>query len=234
MANQVEVSSTLTHYVREFSLREDGILRRLREVTAELPAGSVMQVMPEEGQLLTLLAGLTAARNILEIGTYTGYSTLCLARALAPGGRLVTCDITDRWPMIGADYWREAGVDGQIDVRIGDATVTLSALLADQGPGTFDFVFIDADKAHYPDYYEMALALVDDSGLIAADNTLFFGRVVDPTAQDPDTVGIRAFNIFVRDDPRVDMSLVPMADGITLIRKKRGTSTAAGDQELGT
>lgn len=229
MANQVDLSAALSAYIREFSLREDAVLRQLRETTAELPAGSAMQVMPEEGQLLTLLAGLTPARNILEIGTFTGYSTLCLARALAPDGRLVTCDITERWPQIGAGYWSQAGVDGQIDLRIGDATDTLRALVADEGPGTFDFVFLDADKRSYPDYYELALTLVSDSGLIAADNTLFFGRVVDPAAQDPDTAGIRAFNTLVRDDPRVDMSLMSMADGITLIRKKRPPAEAGGD-----
>ena len=223
MANQLGLAAGLSEYIRESSLREDEVLRRLRETTSELPAGSALQVMPEEGQLLTLLAGLTPARRILEIGTYTGYSTLCLARALAPGGRLVTCDITDRWPQIGAEYWTKAGVDGRIDLRIGDASDTLKALVADEGPGTFDFVFIDADKQRYPDYYELALTLVGDHGLIVVDNTLFFGRVVDPDAQDPDTTAIRAFNTMVRDDPRVEMSLVPMADGITLIRKKQRT-----------
>ncbi len=223
MANQLGLPAGLSEYIRETSLREDEVLRQLRETTSELPAGSALQVMPEEGQLLTLLAGLTPARRILEIGTYTGYSTLCLARALAPGGRLVTCDITDRWPRIGAGYWARAGVDGRIDLRVGDAAQTLKTLVADEGPGTFDFVFIDADKQHYPDYYESALTLVGDHGLIVVDNTLFFGRVVDPDAQDPDTTAIRAFNTLVRDDPRVEMSLVPMADGITLIRKKQRT-----------
>ncbi|MFF9349367.1 O-methyltransferase [Streptomyces sp. NPDC014734] len=223
MANQLGLPAGLSEYIRESSLREDDVLRELRGTTSELPAGSALQVMPEEGQLLTLLAGLTPARRILEIGTYTGYSTLCLARALAPGGRVVTCDITDRWPRIGAEYWTRAGVDGRIDLRVGDAQATLGALVAVEGPGTFDFVFIDADKQHYPDYYESALTLVGDHGLIVVDNTLFFGRVVDPDAQDPDTVAIRAFNTLVRDDPRVEMSLVPMADGMTLIRRKRRT-----------
>ncbi|WP_269858083.1 O-methyltransferase [Streptomyces sp. RPT161] len=223
MANQLGLPAGLSEYIRKSSLREDEVLRQLRETTSELPAGSALQVMPEEGQLLTLLAGLTPARRILEIGTYTGYSTLCLARALAPGGRLVTCDITERWPQIGAEYWTKAGVDGRIDLRVGDATDTLKSLVADEGPGTFDFVFIDADKQRYPGYYELALTLVGDHGLIVVDNTLFFGKVVDPDAQDPDTTAIRAFNTLVRDDPRVEMSLVPMADGITLIRKKRRT-----------
>ncbi|GGK74844.1 O-methyltransferase [Mangrovihabitans endophyticus] len=220
MAQQVDTSAALAGYLRDVSLREDDILRRLRQTTHELPMGAAMQVMPEEGQLLALLAGMTPARNILEIGTFTGYSTLCLARALAPDGRLVTCDITNRWPRIGAGYWQQAGVADRIDVRIGDATQTLAELIADRRAGTFDFVFLDADKQRYPDYYELALTLVHDRGLIAVDNTLFFGRVVDPQAQDADTVGIRTFNLMVRDDPRVDVSLIPMADGITLIRKK--------------
>ncbi|MFI0820391.1 O-methyltransferase [Streptomyces sp. NPDC021098] len=219
MANQLGLPAALSEYIRESSLREDEILRQLRETTAELPAGSAMQVMAEEGQLLTLLAGLTPARRILEIGTFTGYSTLCLARALAPGGRLITCDITDRWAGIGADYWARAGVEERIDLRVGDAADTLKTILAEEGPGTFDFVFIDADKRGYPDYYEAALTLIGDHGLIVVDNTLFFGKVVDPDARDPDTAAIRAFNALVRDDARVEMSLVPMADGITLIRK---------------
>ncbi|ONK14199.1 class I SAM-dependent methyltransferase [Streptomyces sp. MP131-18] len=225
MANQLGLPDGLAEYIRESSLREDTILRELRERTSDLPAVSAMQVMPEEGQLLTLLAGLTPARRILEIGTFTGYSTLCLARALVPGGQLITCDIAGSWPRIGADYWARAGVDGQIDVRIGHATDTLKAIIADEGPGGFDLVFIDADKQSYPDYYEMALTLLGDRGLIVVDNTLFFGRVADPDAQDEETAAIRAFNNLVRDDPRVEMSLVPMADGITLIRRKHPSNS---------
>jgi O-methyltransferase len=220
MANQLQSTPELSDYVRNVSLREDEILRELRALTAELPVGSSMQVMAEEGQLLNLLVGLTSARAVLEIGTYTGYSTLCMARALAPGGRLVTCDITDRWPMIAMDYWRRAEVADKIDVRIGDAAVTLTNLVSEFGPSSFDFVFIDADKQNYTKYYESALTLVSDSGLIVVDNTLFFGRVIDLQAQDADTVAIREFNVLLRDDTRVDVSLIPMADGITLVRKK--------------
>jgi O-methyltransferase len=220
MANQLQSTPELSDYVRNVSLREDEILRELRTLTAELPVGSAMQVLAEEGQLLNMLVGLTPARAVLEIGTYTGYSTLCMARALAPGGRLVTCDITDRWPMIAMDYWRRAEVADKIDVRIGDATTTLTKLISEYGPSSFDFVFIDADKQNYTKYYESALTLVSDSGLIVVDNTLFFGRVIDPQAQDADTVAIREFNMLMRDDTRVDVSLIPMADGITLVRKK--------------
>lgn len=220
MANQLTPTNTLLTYLRKNSLREDPVLRELRETTAKLVAGSAMQITPEEGQLLTLLAKLTPARRILEIGTYTGYSTLCLARALAPGGQVITCDITHRWPHIGTEHWQRAGTADQIQLRIGDATDTLTTLITEEGPGSFDFVFIDADKQNYSNYYESALTLTSDNGLIVADNTLFLGRVADPQAQDADTEAIRTFNTQVHQDPRVDISLLPMADGITLIRKK--------------
>ncbi|MER5627780.1 class I SAM-dependent methyltransferase [Streptosporangium sp. NPDC002544] len=202
------------------SSREDEILRSLREETAALPAGRAMQVTAEEGQLLALLARLTCARTVLEVGTFTGYSTLCLARAVAPGGRVITCDITERWPRFGMPHWHRAGVLDRIDLRIGDASDTLAALLLDEGPGSVDFVFIDADKPNYPKYYEAGLALLKDNGLIVVDNTLFFGKVTDPAAQDADTDAIRRFNALLLEDRRVDISLLPMADGITLVRKK--------------
>lgn len=219
MANQVASSSEILSYVREVSLREDDILRDLRELTGELPMGQAMQVMAEEGQFLAFLVGLIGARNVLEIGTFTGYSTLCMARAIPSDGRLVTCDITSKWPDIAAEYWTKADVADRIDVRIGDAGETLSGLLAEGGPGAFDFAFIDADKANYRRYYESALELVRTGGLIAVDNTLFFGRVIDPSAQDADTVAIRELNASLRDDHRVELSLLPVADGITLLRK---------------
>ncbi|MEV0281359.1 class I SAM-dependent methyltransferase [Streptomyces sp. NPDC050610] len=219
MAHQTAATDELLDYVREVSLRDDAILRELREATAVLPAGQAMQVMAEEGQLLALLTGLTGARSVLEIGTFTGYSTLCMARALPAGGCLVTCDIDDRWPAFGAEYWRRAGVESRIDLRIGDANGTLAGLLDEQGPGSFDFVFIDADKANYCRYYERSLELVRQGGLIVIDNTLFFGRVADPDARDADTEGVRALNRLLHHDGRVELSLLPMADGITLARK---------------
>ena len=219
MAYQTTATAELLSYVRESSLRDDLVLRELREVTAGLPAGEAMQVMAEEGQLLGLLVGLTGARSVLEIGTFTGYSTLCMARALPADGRLVTCDLDERWPGIGAEYWRRAGVGDRIDLRIGAATDTLAELLAERGPGCFDLVFIDADKPNYPRYYEDSLELTRPGGLIVIDNTLFFGRVAEEAAQDRDTVAVRELNRLLHRDPRVDLSLLIMADGITLARK---------------
>jgi O-methyltransferase len=220
MAHQTAATPDLLAYVRDVSLRDDDLLRELREATADLPGGSAMQVMAEEGQLLALLVGLTGARAVLEIGTFTGYSTLCMARALPADGVLVSCDIEERWPSVGADFWKRDGVDGRIDLRIGDAAGTLDALLAERGPESFDLVFIDADKANYVRYYESSLELVRTGGLIVVDNTLFFGRVADPAAVDPDTEGVRALNRLLSRDPRVELSMLVMADGITLARKR--------------
>lgn len=227
MATHLDCTEQLLAYVRNVSLRDDDILRELRAETADLPAGSAMQVMAEEGQLLALLVGLCGAREVVEVGTFTGYSTLCMARALPPGGRLITCDITDKWPAIGAPYWQRAGVADRIEVRIGVATETLAAIIAEQGTATADLVFIDADKANYVPYYQAAYTLVRPGGLIIVDNTLFLGRVVDPDADDPDTAGVRELNELLRDDDRVEVSLLTMADGITLVRKKAESAMEA-------
>jgi O-methyltransferase len=179
-----------------------------------------MVIMPEEGQLLGLLVGLTSATRVLEIGTFTGYSTLCMARALPADGRIVTCDISARWTRIARRYWERAGVADRIELRLGDAKDSMAALLTEAGPGSFDLVFVDADKASYPRYYEDALVHLRPGGLVVLDNTLYFGRVVDPQAQDADTVAIRELNASLRRDERVDLSMLAIADGITLARKR--------------
>lgn len=220
MAQQLVVSETMHAYLREVSLREDQVLTDLREFTAQLPAGAAMQVSAEEGQLLTLLVRLTGAVNVLELGTFTGYSTLCMARALPSGGHLTTCDITDRWSDVAIQHWRKAAVEDRIELRFGDASEALDALRQEHGAGHFDLVFIDADKSGYPHYYEKSLELLRPGGLVVVDNTLLFGRVADPEAQDAETVAIREFNTFLHADERVDISLLPMADGITLACKR--------------
>jgi O-methyltransferase len=220
MADHIGATSELLDYVREFSLRDDDILRGLRSETSGLPGGQAMQVQAEEGQLLALLVALIGARRVLEIGTFTGYSTLCMARALPPGGELITLDIEERWPEIGSEFWERAGVHDRIKVRIGPASATLDDLSAEYGPNSVDLAFIDADKAGYPVYYESALALLRPGGLIVVDNTLYFGRVLDEAATDPETAGVRALNGILRRDERVDISMLPMADGITLARKR--------------
>ncbi|MFD4668866.1 O-methyltransferase [Lentzea sp. NPDC058450] len=220
MAQQTEFSPALLDYVRAVSLRDDDILKELRQETLDLPMGQAMQIMAEEGQLLALLVALTQAKMVVEVGTFTGYSTLCMARALPPGGRLITLDISEKWPMIAAPYWDRAGVSDRIEVRVGMADHLLADLVAQNGPGTVDLLFVDADKASYRAYYEHAVRLVRPGGLIVLDNTVFFGRVIDEDLHDADTVAVRELNEFLLNDDRVELAMLPMADGITLARKK--------------
>jgi O-methyltransferase len=220
MAGQVNVTPVLLRYVREVSLREDEILRELRVATAELPAGSAMQVMPEQGQLLILLVGLTGATAVLEIGAFTGYSTLCLARAVPTDGRVVTCEINKKWTNIAHEYWQRAGVADRIDLHIGDAGQTLERLAENPGPNSFDFVFIDADKVNYRTYFEASLTLLRPGGLIVLDNTLLDGMVINEGMLDDNTEAIREINLLLHKDRRVDISMLPVYDGITLARKK--------------
>jgi O-methyltransferase len=222
MANQTTVDASLLDYVRDISPPDDEILAELRELTTELPGGGLMLLMPGQGDLLAMLARLLDARRVLEIGTYTGYSTLCLARALPADGRVITCDINPKWTNIGREYWDRAGVGDRVEVRIGDAAQTLRDLAADQAE-PFDLVFVDADKAGYRDYFEKALPLVRPGGLIVFDNVLFFGRVIDPACQDRDTAGIREVNELLRTDDRVEICVLPVADGMTIARKRTDT-----------
>jgi predicted O-methyltransferase YrrM len=216
----ISLDDRLYQYLLSVSLREQPVLRRLRDETSRLPNAS-MQIAPEQGQFMALLIKLTGARKVLEIGTFTGYSALVMALALPPGERMiVTCDVSREWTEMAARYWAEAGVLGRIDLRLAPALETVRALL-DAGEGlTFDFAFIDADKENYIAYYEATLDLLRPGGLVVIDNTLWDGRVVDATTQDVDTRAIRAFNERLRDDLRIDLSLVPIGDGLTLARKR--------------
>ena len=220
MANRtITLSDGLYDYLLDVSLREPDVLRRLREETAKIPAAA-MQIAPEQGQFMALLVELMEARNAIEVGTFTGYSSLSVALALPPGGRLVTCDVNAEWTAVARRYWAEAGVADRIELRLGPAVETLDALIADGEAGTFDFAFIDADKAGYDAYYERILTLLRPGGLVSVDNVLWSGRVIDTAKQDADTRAIRAFNEKIHADPRVSLSLVPIGDGLTLARKK--------------
>jgi predicted O-methyltransferase YrrM len=169
---------------------------------------------------MALLVRLTGARRILEIGTFTGYSALAMALALPADGRIIACDVSEAWTAVARRYWQRAGVVGRIELRLAPALQTLDALIGEGGGGSFDFAFIDADKGRYLDYYERSLILLRPGGLIAVDNTLWGGSVADPAETDADTAAIRAFNAALRDDPRIDLSLVPIGDGLTLARKR--------------
>jgi predicted O-methyltransferase YrrM len=213
------LSEALYAYLLDVSLREDDVLRRLREETAGMENAN-MQIGPDQGQLMALLVELVGAKNVLEIGTFTGYSALAMALALPEDGRLVACDISEEWTSVGRRYWEEAGVADRIELRLAPAAETLRALLAEGRAGTFDFAFIDADKGGYETYYESTLELLRPGGLVAVDNTLWEGKVADPTVHDADTEAIRAFNRKLGGDERVSLSLVPIGDGLTLARKR--------------
>jgi len=209
----------LYDYLVSVSLRETDILRRLRKETGALPRAH-MQIAPEQGQLMALLIRLTGARRCLEVGVFTGYSTLCVAAALPPDGRIVACDVNEAWTAIARRYWREAGVAERIELHLAPALDTLDGLIAAGQAGSFDFVFIDADKANYWNYFERALELLHPGGMVAVDNTLWYGRVADASNHDDDTEAIRDFNRRLHEDARVDPSLVPIGDGMTLARKR--------------
>lgn len=208
----------LYRYLIENSLREPDVLRRLREETMRLPMAR-MQIAPEQGQFMQLLLRLLGARQAIEVGVFTGYSSLSTALALPEDGRLIACDVSETWTAVARRYWREAGVEHKIDLRLAPAVQTLDGLIDAGRSGSFDFGFIDADKSSYGDYYERLLKLLRPGGLLAADNTLWSGAVADLRKKDEDTVAIREFNRRVHLDRRVLPSMVPIGDGLTLALK---------------
>jgi predicted O-methyltransferase YrrM len=214
------IDDSLWEYMRRVTLREPPILKRLREETAG-HSHAAMQISPEQGQFMALLIQLLDARKTLEIGVFTGYSSLAVALALPDDGRIIACDVNEEWTSIARRYWREAGVDRKIDLRIRPALETLDDLIATGQGGRFDFAFIDADKENYSNYFERALVLVRPGGLIAIDNVLWYGRVIDPAVEDADTRAIRAFNEKLHGDQRVWLSMLAVRDGLTLACKKR-------------
>jgi predicted O-methyltransferase YrrM len=222
MSNRtIQVTDALYDYILSVSSREPEVLARLRRETAERTGDRFrMQISPEQGQFMWLLARMLGARKTLEVGVFTGYSSLVVALALPDDGRIVACDVSEEWTSIARRYWQEAGVAHKIDLTLAPALETLDRLGDAGEAGTFDFAFIDADKGNYDGYYERALVLLRPGGLIAVDNTLWSGRVADPSVDDPDTTAIRAFNAKLHGDTRVDLSMLPMGDGLTLARKR--------------
>jgi predicted O-methyltransferase YrrM len=214
----LSIDDRVYDYLLAVSLKEPELLKQLREETAGIEF-SEMQIAPEQGQFMSLLVKLIGARRALEIGTFTGYSSICIAAALQPGGELVCCDDSAEWTAMAKRYWRQAGLEDRISFKLGDASATLMSLIDDGKAGTFDFIFIDADKQNYPRYYELSMQLLRVGGLMAVDNTLWSGDVADPDNMEPGTRAIRRFNDMLRQDDSVDFSLVPIGDGLTLVRK---------------
>jgi caffeoyl-CoA O-methyltransferase len=208
----------LYEYLLTASVREPPLLARLREETSRLPMAA-MQIGPEQGQFMALLLRMLGARRTIEIGVFTGYSSLVTALTLPDDGELIACDVNAEWTAVARRYWDEAGVAHKIRLHLAPAAETLEALCRQGQEGRFDFAFVDADKKSYERYYELCLRLIRPGGLIALDNTLWSGAVADPSDTSTDTQALRAFNVFLRDDRRVASSLVPIGDGLSLALK---------------
>lgn len=225
--SDIQVFKGLHEYILSSSLREHPVLKALRERTAKDPR-AIMQIPPEQGQFMALLIKIMSAKRLLEIGTFTGYSTLSMALAIPKNGRIIACDLSTEWTDIGKEYWQQAGIADKIDLRIAPALDTLDALIAEHQQDSFDFAFIDADKVNYDGYYEKTLTLLRPGGVIAIDNVFLFGSVINADVldkdlraaiSDTDIQAIQALNAKIKKDKRVDLSMLPIADGLTLVRK---------------
>ncbi len=220
MSNRtLELTDELYEYILSVSVHEDEYLQRLRKETASHPY-AIMQIAPEQGQFMAFLVRLIGAKRIIEVGVFTGYSSYALASALPPDGELIACDVSDEWTSIARRYWKEGGLENKIRLYLAPAIETLDQLLKDGQQGAFDFVFIDADKENYENYYEKSLELIRVGGIIAIDNVLWGGKVIDPKVTDTATEAIRKFNKKLYEDERINLSLVPIADGLTLAHKR--------------
>ncbi|VAW53911.1 O-methyltransferase family protein [C1] [hydrothermal vent metagenome] len=220
MSNRtLSIDDRLYDYICDVSINESELLRQLREETA-LIEYSVMQISPEQGQFMSLLIKLMSVKRAIEIGTFTGYSSICIANAMSDDGRLICCDISPQWTNIAEKYWARAELENKINLFTQPADITLQMLIDKGDEGSFDFIFIDADKQNYIQYYEMALQLLRKGGMMAVDNTLWSGAVADPENSEPGTRAIRRFNEMVKQDNRVTSSLVTIGDGLTLILKE--------------
>ncbi len=220
MSNRtLSLTDSLYDYLLDVSLREAPVLRALREETLRMPRRS-MQIAPEQGQFMALVARLVGARRYVEVGVFTGYSSLAVALALPDDGGVVACDVSEEWTAIARRHWRAAGVEHKIDLRLAPALQTLDSMLAAGERDGYDLAFIDADKTGYLEYYERCLQLVRPGGLVLVDNTLWSGRVADPEDGDEETAALRHFNDCLHRDERVDLSLLPIGDGLTLARRR--------------
>lgn len=218
MGKQLQVTERLYDYILQFGFRDDPLLKALRDETGKMP-NSMMQIAPEQGQFMALLAQLMGVRKAIEIGTFTGYSSLSVARVLPADGKLICCDVSDEYTSVARRYWAKAGVADKIDLRLAPALETLAGLKKTDA-GSFDMAFIDADKTNYQGYYEAILDLLRPGGVILIDNVLWSGDIADPAATDAETLALRKLNSFVATDRRVDFCLLPIADGLTIARKR--------------
>ena len=214
----IDIVDRLYAYMLDISLREPDVLRRLRDETAKHPM-AIMQISPEQGQLMQMLVRMLDAKNCIEVGVFTGYSSLVVALALPADGRIVACDISEDYTAVGEPFWKDAGVRGKIDLRIAPATETLDAMITAGETGDYDFAFIDVDKPGYPEYFERCLSLLRVGGVIAVDNIFMDGNAADPDTTSENAQAMRKFNAMLKDDTRVELSLIPIGDGLTLARK---------------
>ena len=218
-AKTILMDDQLLEYLRQNAVREPEVLQELREETQQLP-NARMQISSEQGQLMAMLVKLVNARKIVEVGTFTGYSSTVMALAMPPESRLVACDVSEEYTQIARKFWQKAGVDEQIQLILGKAKESLKQLLQADGQESFDLAFIDADKTAYTEYYEYCLKLIQPGGLILVDNVLWGGQVADSSNHDMDTEALRAFNAALSSDQRIDLCMVPIGDGLTIARKR--------------
>lgn len=214
----IDIDDRLYAYMLDISLREPDVLKRLRDETAKHPM-AIMQISPEQGQLMQMLVRMLGAKNCIEVGVFTGYSSLAVALALPADGRIVACDISEDYTAVGEPFWKGAEVRDKIDLRIAPATETLDAMITAGETEDYDFAFIDADKPGYPEYFERCLALLRVGGVIAVDNIFMDGNAADPDTTSENAQAMRKFNAMLKDDTRVELSLIPIGDGLTLARK---------------
>ena len=219
MSRLLTMTPELNPYRVDHSVRDHPVLAELRAATAPLKHGG-MQIGAEQGQFMQFMVRLINAKKCIEVGVFTGYSSLSVALALPSDGTIVACDINEEWTAIAKKHWEKAGVASKVTLKLAPANDTLDKLLAEGGAGKYDFAFIDADKPAYLGYYERLLKLMRPNGLIMVDNTLWSGSVVDPKNQERDTVALREFNTFVHKDVRVGLAMLPLGDGVTLLRKR--------------